>query len=91
MNKSGSYFKVLDIDGVMDAVLPGHGKTSNVYNSVEEIKKIIDADNNDRRRYGLPTKQSLIALFYWERNYNPDGSFKEFIETTTALEVYPGK
>lgn len=89
MNKRGTYYKALEIDGILDAILPGHGKPCNVYNSIEDVKKVIDADNEDRKRFGLPTKQSVIAMFYWERNYNPDGTFKELIETTTAIEIYP--
>lgn len=88
MNKRGMYYKVLDLNGVLDAVLPGQQNRGR-YDSLENCREVIDRDNENRKKHGLPTKRRVIAMFYWERNYNPDGTFKELIETTTAIETYP--
>lgn len=88
MNKRGTYYKVLDLDGVLDAVLPGQQNRGR-YDSAENCREVIDRNNESRKKNGLPVKRCVIALFYWERNYNPDGTFKELIETTTAIETYP--
>ena len=88
-NKRGSHYRILEIDGVMSAVLPGCSRRNSCYNDVAECREAIDKDNAFRQKAGLPVKHCVIALFYWERNYNPDGTFKELIETTTAIETYP--